>query len=200
MDYNANLNAASTSRSSLRQPQWNANYIPPPDTSRGRRPSSPSEVVAGSRSPEELLRRLSLTAQGPINQKASEFNPRETFAELQLSGNVISATFCVPYKIRYGSNGQWVCTCTSCLSISTHATTGLEVSSRHISTLRLILIPGIAGITMEAYSGRLDWRDRSSDRPKGRRVATRWHHDRTSTQQGIGAHSGGQEHQADAAE
>lgn len=92
------------------QPQWNANYIAQPTTPpRGRRPSSPGEAAAGARSPEELLRRLSITTQNPLDQNVADFNPRETFPELQLSGNVISATFCVPFKIRYGSDGQWVC-------------------------------------------------------------------------------------------
>ncbi|KAK5168644.1 threalose-6-phosphate phosphatase [Saxophila tyrrhenica] len=101
-----------TVSSTVRQPQWNANYIPPPTTSsHGRRPSSPEEAVAGVRSPEELLRRLSLTAQASGDLKTSDFNPQVAFPELQLSGNVISATFCVPYKIRYGSNGQWDLKC-----------------------------------------------------------------------------------------
>ncbi|KAK3718025.1 threalose-6-phosphate phosphatase [Vermiconidia calcicola] len=88
-------------------PQWNANYTSPVNPSANRRPSSPAEAAAGARSPEELLRRLSLTRQSPEHQSAVDFNPRTAYPGLELSGNIISATFCVPYKINYGSDGDW---------------------------------------------------------------------------------------------
>jgi trehalose 6-phosphate synthase/phosphatase len=92
------------------QPQWNANYIPPPTSSSSKspRPSSPNEVAAGARSPEELLRRLSLAVQSTTDEQIVTFEPRTAFAELQLTGNVISATFCVPHRISYRSDGHWV--------------------------------------------------------------------------------------------
>jgi hypothetical protein len=86
------------------QPQWNANYIPP-----GAEDSA-SGATGTARSPEELLRRLSLNAQiaPTLTSQPRDWNPRDAYPELGLSGNVISATFCVPYKIRYGSDGAWV--------------------------------------------------------------------------------------------
>ena len=92
-------------------PQWNANYIAPTKSTKGRRPSSPTEVAAGARSPEELLRRLSLAVQRPRQQSVTDVDPRLAHPGLSLSGNVISATFCVPYKINYAPDGEWVCMC-----------------------------------------------------------------------------------------
>ena len=91
-------------------PQWTANYTTPVKSPNGRRLSSAAEALAGARSPEELLRRLSLTVQLPKDPAVAGFNPRTAYPGLGLSGNVISATFCVPYKIDYRSNGEWVCT------------------------------------------------------------------------------------------
>lgn len=64
----------------------------------------------GSSSGEELLRRLSITANaaGSIPD-AQNFDPRAAHPDLHLSGNVISAAFCVPYKIGYTTTGEWVC-------------------------------------------------------------------------------------------
>ena len=112
-DPNTNPRNGSSFSEQLRQsadsyPQWNANYIPPATSSKGRRPSSPSEVAAGARSPEDLLRRLSLATQRPTHSEITGPNPRTTYPGLELSGNVISATFCVPYRISHGSSGKWV--------------------------------------------------------------------------------------------
>lgn len=77
------------------------------DGSTDRRRSSPSEAAAGARDGEELLRRLSLTGQAP-KQDVADVDPRTAHPGLSLSGNVISAAFCVPYKIGYTSTGEWV--------------------------------------------------------------------------------------------
>lgn len=69
--------------------------------------------MSGASSPEELLRRLSLTDQRPELTQTPQKKPRKGHPGLELSGNVISATFCVPYKIDYGSEGEWV-SCGSC--------------------------------------------------------------------------------------
>lgn len=89
-------------------PHWNANYIPPGKSTEGRRTSSPTELASGARQ-EELLRRLSLAGQRPKFPEVADYDPRTAHPELNLSGNVISATFCVPFKIDYGRSGEWVC-------------------------------------------------------------------------------------------
>ncbi|KAF2862279.1 glycosyltransferase family 20 protein [Piedraia hortae CBS 480.64] len=69
------------------------------------RPSSPTEA-AKEATGEELLRRLSMTGPAP-NPSPVLVDPREMFPNLNLSGRVISATFCVPYKISYVSESSW---------------------------------------------------------------------------------------------
>ena len=125
----------SSKQSAGSSPQWNANYIPPTKPINGRRPSSTAEIAAGARSPEELLRRLSLTAQRPNYQDAAGFNPRTAYPGLHLSGNVISATFCVPYKINYGSSGEWVCSSFAFADHMTHELVGAERSKRNLSLI-----------------------------------------------------------------
>lgn len=88
--------------------QWNSNYIEPSQSTNGARPSSPTEAAAGARSPEELLRRLSLTVQPSKRPSEADFDPRVAYPGLGLTGHVISATFCVPYKISYSPEGDWV--------------------------------------------------------------------------------------------
>ncbi|KXT17821.1 hypothetical protein AC579_5319 [Pseudocercospora musae] len=77
------------------------------------RPSAPSaesgasQAAAGARSAEELLRRLSLTPQ-PSRPDAELMDPRSAHPSLSLSGNVISAAFCLPYNVGYTTTGEWV--------------------------------------------------------------------------------------------
>lgn len=61
----------------------------------------------GSATGEELLRRLSFAASGQSSD-GQPFDPRAAHPDLHLSGNVISAAFCVPYKIGYTTTGEWV--------------------------------------------------------------------------------------------
>lgn len=68
--------------------------------------NSPATAADGARSGEDLLRRLSLSA--PPKPNFEDADPRTAHPGLTLSGNVISAAFCVPYKIGYTSNGEWV--------------------------------------------------------------------------------------------
>lgn len=79
----------------------------PARAAQGRRLSSPSEAAAGARSPEEVLRRLSLTSKPTKEVDALELDPQSAHPSLGLSGNVISATFCVPYKIGYSPGSDW---------------------------------------------------------------------------------------------
>ena len=76
-------------------PLWGSEYLESGDDSKNGQPRG-----------EEILRRLSLTDQRP--KYSSRTKSRKEYSGLQLSGNIISATFCVPYKIDYGSGGEWV--------------------------------------------------------------------------------------------
>lgn len=60
--------------------------------------------ASGSASGEELLRRLSIAA----SCHTQNFDPRGAHPDLNLSGNVISAAFCLPYKVGYTTSGDWV--------------------------------------------------------------------------------------------
>ncbi|OAL38745.1 hypothetical protein AYO20_01951 [Fonsecaea nubica] len=66
---------------------------------------SPAEVARGARSGKELLRRLSLV--DSRGAEALEVDPRTAYPGLRLSGNVISATFCIPYQLTHQGNGEW---------------------------------------------------------------------------------------------
>lgn len=70
-------------------------------------PSSAHEAANGAKNAEDLLRRLSLTG----TQSKPDFDsidPRTAHPGLGLSGNIISATFAVPYKVGYTTSGEWV--------------------------------------------------------------------------------------------
>ncbi|GAB7365973.1 hypothetical protein MBLNU230_g7301t1 [Neophaeotheca triangularis] len=71
------------------------------------RPDSPADAARGAQSPEDLLRRLSLTGERPKKPEIAETDPRSAHASLNLSGHVISATFCVPYKLGYKPGANW---------------------------------------------------------------------------------------------
>ncbi len=66
---------------------------------------TPVEAARGARSGQELLRRLSLV--DSRGAEALEVDPRTTYPGLRLSGNVISATFAIPYQLTYGGDGDW---------------------------------------------------------------------------------------------
>lgn len=97
-----------------RGPHWNANaYFPPPQDD-DNATTSPSEVAAGARSGEELLRRLSLIGDPNRKPDLADVDPRAAHPSLNLSGGIISATFCVPYSIGYTPGFEWVCTPRQC--------------------------------------------------------------------------------------
>jgi trehalose 6-phosphate synthase/phosphatase len=79
---------------------------PETSNSHARRPSSPSELAAGARSPEEVLRRLSLNGPGQKASSLEDIDPAQ-YPNLGLTGNIISATFCVPYKVAYVPGEDW---------------------------------------------------------------------------------------------
>lgn len=85
--------------------QWNTNsYFAPHD--RDDAPDSPTKAVSGSRTSGELLRRLSLVdADRP---KTPEPDPRVMYPSLNLSGGIISASFCIPYSLGFSNGREWV--------------------------------------------------------------------------------------------
>ena len=92
-------------------PGWNANdsFSQPRVAQHGDgRPHSPTEVAAGARTGEELLRRLSLSEAPSTKRDLADFDPRAAHPDLNLSGTIISATFRVPYNIGYAPGADWV--------------------------------------------------------------------------------------------
>lgn len=85
----------------------------PPDNAssyfEGGRSDSPKQGTSGARSGEDLLRRLSLSRVPTGFAEAQELDPRAAYPNLNLSGRIISATFVVPFNIKYISGGEWVC-------------------------------------------------------------------------------------------
>jgi hypothetical protein len=73
------------------------------------RPASPSQVVAGARSSQELLRRLSLPLGVSAAREYKGSNPRTRHASLNLSGRIISANSVVPFTVKRSQDGEWVC-------------------------------------------------------------------------------------------
>lgn len=81
----------------------------------------------GSYSGDDVLRRLSL-ATADHRADFQDFDPRASHPNLDLSGNVISAAFCVPYKVGYTATGEWVGhTCSESRSIA-NTTVGTQSS------------------------------------------------------------------------
>lgn len=62
-------------------------------------------AARGARTPAELLRRMSLVSQS--QGESFGFDPREKYPNLNLSGNLISATFCLPHKVGFTADGEW---------------------------------------------------------------------------------------------
>ena len=87
------------------QPQWNSNsyYAPREDE---KPPSSPTEYASGAKTPAELLRRLSLVdSNRPV---MPDMDLRALHPNLNLSGGIISATFCIPHSLGFQSGRDWV--------------------------------------------------------------------------------------------
>jgi hypothetical protein len=73
------------------------------------RSESPTHVAAGARDGQELLRRLSLPRPPvPAASTTQSLDPRDMHPSLGLTGNIISATFVVPYYIKHVSESEWV--------------------------------------------------------------------------------------------
>lgn len=67
--------------------------------------SKPVQTAKKASSGMDLLRRLSLTSDAPTSP---EMDPRVQHPGLRLSGRLISAAFCIPYKIGFRSGSNWV--------------------------------------------------------------------------------------------
>jgi trehalose 6-phosphate synthase/phosphatase len=67
--------------------------------------SKPVQTAKKASSGMDLLRRLSLTSDAPTSP---EMDPRVQHPGLRLSGRLISAAFCIPYKIGFRSGSDWV--------------------------------------------------------------------------------------------
>lgn len=70
---------------------------PSPGASRPRA-SSVSDMASGAQSPQQLVRRLSLSAEAAVDAPLPSIPTPELPG---FSGNVISVNFCIPYKVEY---------------------------------------------------------------------------------------------------
>jgi trehalose 6-phosphate synthase/phosphatase len=70
-------------------------------------PSSLEEAASGVRSGTELLRRLSLVS-SPV-QASPALDRQVAHPGLELTGRLISAAFCIPYKVEFSPGNEWVC-------------------------------------------------------------------------------------------
>ncbi|CAI7576224.1 unnamed protein product [Penicillium glandicola] len=66
--------------------------------------SQPVQTTGRASSGMDLLRRLSLTSESPMSP---EIDPRVQHPGLRLSGRLISAAFCIPYKLNFQSGSDW---------------------------------------------------------------------------------------------
>ena len=69
---------------------------------------SPTEAASGAKSNHEILRRMSLTGSLQGHEPLTDLDPRAAHPSLNLSGSVISATFCIPHSLQYRKGSDWV--------------------------------------------------------------------------------------------
>ncbi|KAJ5537953.1 hypothetical protein N7513_005900 [Penicillium frequentans] len=67
--------------------------------------SIPEKSQGTTSSGQDLLRRLSLV--GESSPVLPEVDPRTQHPELKLSGRLISAAFCIPYKLQFQAGSDW---------------------------------------------------------------------------------------------
>jgi trehalose 6-phosphate synthase/phosphatase len=72
----------------------------------GSSDATPSTGRRKMSSGQELLRRLSLM--GDASPMSPEIDPRSQHPGLKLSGRLISAAFCIPYKVHHQAGSDWV--------------------------------------------------------------------------------------------
>jgi trehalose 6-phosphate synthase/phosphatase len=71
-------------------------------------PLSPAAAHLGAASGPELLRRLSLVGGAGLTPLSPVADPRAAHPGLQLTGRIISAAFCIPYKVACQPGSEWV--------------------------------------------------------------------------------------------
>ncbi|KAI9040491.1 putative alpha,alpha-trehalose-phosphate synthase subunit Tps2 [Aspergillus affinis] len=86
---------SSTTSANPRNKQWSDSDLTSPAT--------PAQAAKDVKSGSELLRRLSLRGNPPV----LEAHPREQYPNLNLSGRIISAAFCIPYKLYLRTGHDW---------------------------------------------------------------------------------------------
>lgn len=69
---------------------------------------SPSAAASGAKSNHEILQRMSLNAGQERRDSLADIDPRAANPALNLSGGVISATFCIPHSLKYRKGQDWV--------------------------------------------------------------------------------------------
>ncbi|KAF2965735.1 hypothetical protein GQX73_g7856 [Xylaria multiplex] len=69
-----------------------------------RRSSSPTDLIRGAMSGEEVLRRMSQSTRG---RSESITDIKSAAPDLALTGNIISVTFTTPHTVKYHNNGEW---------------------------------------------------------------------------------------------
>ncbi|CZT10369.1 probable trehalose-6-phosphate phosphatase [Rhynchosporium agropyri] len=68
---------------------------------------SPSAAASGAKSNDEILRRMSLNAGEERRESLADVDPRAANEALNLSGGIISATFCIPQSLKYRKGQDW---------------------------------------------------------------------------------------------
>jgi trehalose 6-phosphate synthase/phosphatase len=68
-------------------------------------PHDPSQAAKHVKSSSELLRRLSLKEVLTMQQA----DLQKQYPSLNLTGRIISATFCIPYRLYFQPGRDWVC-------------------------------------------------------------------------------------------
>jgi trehalose 6-phosphate synthase/phosphatase len=71
-------------------------------------PMSPADAASGAMSGPELLRRLSLVGGAHLTPATPVIDPRADHPGLQLTGRIISASLCIPYKVAHQAGADWV--------------------------------------------------------------------------------------------
>ncbi|OKL63458.1 hypothetical protein UA08_02071 [Talaromyces atroroseus] len=70
-------------------------------------PLSPSDAASGVTSGPELLRRLSLVGDAHLTPATPVTDPRADHPGLHLTGRLISASFCIPFKVSHQAGSDW---------------------------------------------------------------------------------------------
>lgn len=81
--------------------------VPGSDVSVAKSPPTPTEAAGKAHIGADLLHHLSLPMEGK-SPMITVVDPRTTHPGLQLTGRLISAAFCIPYKVAFQPGSDWV--------------------------------------------------------------------------------------------